>query len=229
MCRKIYNFGPTKQECKNRLTEELKGVQHVPSLLLHQDIASLNLKNYTILECEPLHDIKGHLQNIFDALPNILEKELAEQCKDLLNINLLQKNTKRGSDCRLTAIHLLLPLIREPAPEGIVTHYSGAVICQQVCTIHLKLYNSTFLHHELCTELFEGNTQISHCKLFGSHMHAIVVHSPIQNEIMCLSSCNTECEERLFGQANSIGQETMNRQPNTIKQSSYEVQLIPVH
>lgn len=108
MCPKIYNFGPTKQECKNRLTEELKGVQRVPSLLLHhpeQDIASLNLKYYTILEGEPLHDIKGHLQNIFDALPNILEKELAKQCKDLLNIDLLQKNTKRGSDCRLTAIH----------------------------------------------------------------------------------------------------------------------------
>lgn len=79
----------------------------------------------------------------------------------------------------------------------------------------LKLYNSTFLHHELCTELFYGNTQISHRKLFGSHMHAIVVHAPIQNEIMCLSSCNTECEERLFGQAKSIAQESMNRQPNT--------------
>lgn len=55
----------------------------------------------------------------------------------------------------------------------------------------LKLYNSTFLHHELCTELFEGNTQISRRKLFGSHMHAIVVHAPTQYEIMCLSSCNT--------------------------------------
>lgn len=83
MCRKIYNSGPTKQDCKNRLTEELKGVQRVPSLLLHhpeQDIASLNLKNYTILQCEPLHYIKGHLQNIFYALPkaNILEKAISK-------------------------------------------------------------------------------------------------------------------------------------------------------
>ena len=51
---------------------------------------------------------------------------------------------------------------------------------------HNPYYNSTFLHHELCTELFEGNTQISHRKLFGSHMHAIVVHAPIQDHVLVI-------------------------------------------
>ena len=46
--------------------------------------------------------------SVFEALPSIL----ARKCKDP-NIDLLQKNTKRGSDCRLTAIHLLLLLKKE--------------------------------------------------------------------------------------------------------------------
>lgn len=69
--RKIYDFGFTKKDTKQKLVEALKGVQRVPSLLIHtptQSIETLNLQNYTILECEPLHDIKGHLSNIFDAL-----------------------------------------------------------------------------------------------------------------------------------------------------------------
>ena len=33
---------------------------------------------------------------------------------------------------------------------------------------------------------------------------------------MCLRSCNAKYEERLFGQAKAIAQNTTNRQPNTI-------------
>lgn len=80
--RKIYDFGFTKKDTKQKLVEALKGVQRVPSLLIHtptQSIETLNLQNYTILECEPLHDIKGHLSNIFDALSSILEKEFAKR------------------------------------------------------------------------------------------------------------------------------------------------------
>lgn len=50
LCRKMYDIGSTKQECKSRLNEDLKGVR-VPFLLLNnpkQDITTLNLKNYTI-------------------------------------------------------------------------------------------------------------------------------------------------------------------------------------
>lgn len=50
---------------------------------------------------------------------------------------------------------------------------------------------------------------------FGSHLHVLVIHAPAQYEIMCLRSCNTECEERLFGQAKAIALTTTNRQPST--------------
>jgi hypothetical protein len=226
--RKIYDFGPTKKDVKERLNEHLRGIQRVPSLLLHnptQHIGTLNLQNYTILECEPLHDIKGHLTNIFEALPSILERELAKSCKELLDVDLLQKDTKRGADCRLTAIHLLSLLKQSPAQKNVVRLIETIVSIAELLYSDdtkrspqavLKLYNSTFLHHELCKILFEGTTQISHRKLFGSHLHALVVHAPTQYEIMCLRSCNAEFEERLFGQAKAIALATTNRQPNTI-------------
>ncbi len=53
---------------------ELLGVQRVPSLLVtkpEQPLTELNLDTYTILDCEPLHDLKGHLTNVLEELPNI--------------------------------------------------------------------------------------------------------------------------------------------------------------
>ena len=82
--REIYDFGSTKADTRQKLNEALKGIQRVPSLLLHcptENIQRLNLQNYTILECEPLHDLKRHLSNVLELLPTILEKTLAENCK----------------------------------------------------------------------------------------------------------------------------------------------------
>ena len=94
----------------------MKGVQRLPSLLLtnpSQSLDELNLQNYTILDCEPLHDLKGHLSNLFDELPHILEKSLAEDVSAILNVHLHTKETKRGGDYRLAAIHVLALLKTE--------------------------------------------------------------------------------------------------------------------
>ena len=216
--RQIYDFRSTKKDTKEKLNEALL---YNPT----QNIETVNLKNYTILECEPLHDMKDHLSNLFDALPSILEKELATRCKQLLHVDLFQKDTKRGADCRLAAIHLLSLLERSPAPKKVVKLMETIVIISEILYADdikrspqtvLQLYNSTFLHHELCKDLFHETTVISHRKLFGSHLHALAVHAPAQYEIMSLRSCNAECEERLFGQAKAIAQATTNRQASTI-------------
>lgn len=226
--RKIYDFGSAKADTRQSLNEALRGVQRVPSLLLSsptKNIQTLNLQNYTILECEPLHDLKGHLCNVFEILPTILEKELAASCKTILDIDLFKKDTKRGADCRLTAIHLLSLLSRSPStPYKVLRLIQTIVIIGEILYADdtnrspqsvLKLYNCSFLHHELCKELF-NTTVMTRRKLFGSHLHALILHAPTQYEIMSLRSCNAECEERLFGQAKAIAQGTTNRQPNTI-------------
>jgi len=50
----------------------------VPSLLIlnpKQALSSLKLEQYTVLDCKPLHDIKGYLANLFEELPYILATE----------------------------------------------------------------------------------------------------------------------------------------------------------
>jgi len=63
----------------------------VPSLLIlnpEQALSDLNLEQYTVLDCEPLHDIKGHLANLFEELPYILADEVRKKCEALLETNL---------------------------------------------------------------------------------------------------------------------------------------------
>ena len=57
-------MGKKKEDLDHCLKEILKGVQRVPTLLLlnpTQSLTELNLQHYTVLDCEPLHDLKGHL------------------------------------------------------------------------------------------------------------------------------------------------------------------------
>lgn len=69
-------------------------------------LSEINLEHYTILDCEPLHDLKGHIQNVLDELPGKLEKTLAVEVKALIDTD-LGKDMRTGGDYRLTAIHLL--------------------------------------------------------------------------------------------------------------------------
>jgi len=105
--KKSSDFGATKKEATQMLTAALRGVHHVPTLLLNNptQLLELNLQDYTILDCEPLHDMKGHLKNLVDEVPHILNKQLADDSKKLINTKL--KKEKTAADYRLVAIHLL--------------------------------------------------------------------------------------------------------------------------
>ena len=62
--RGIWDNDKPKKELQSLLVQCLKGVQRVPSLLVtdpEQPLDSVNLADYTILDCKPLHDLKGHL------------------------------------------------------------------------------------------------------------------------------------------------------------------------
>lgn len=81
----------------------------MPSLLLlnpTQSLSEINLEHYTVLDCEPLHDIKGPIQNVFDKLPGKLNKGLAGEVKAPIDTDLVN-DMKAGGDYRLTAIYLL--------------------------------------------------------------------------------------------------------------------------
>jgi len=184
------------------LTAALRGVQRVPTLLLNnptQLLDELNLQDYTILDCEPLHDMKGHLQNLVNEVPHILKKQLADDSKKLINTNLNKEKT--GADYRLVGIHLLCLLCKKNAPAKVIQLLANIVSISELLYANnlqrtpmmiLRLYNLTWLHFELCNELFTITKVVTHRKLFRQYLHALVVHAPPQYEIVCMKSCNSE-------------------------------------
>jgi len=59
-----------------------------------------------VLDCEPLHDLKGHLDSLFAELPSLLDTPLATEITSILKADLLGRGTKRG-DYHLAALHVL--------------------------------------------------------------------------------------------------------------------------
>jgi len=64
--RGIWDPDRPKKELEAVLAQSLKGAQRVLSLLITDP-------EYTILDCEPLNDLKGHLKHLLTELPYILK------------------------------------------------------------------------------------------------------------------------------------------------------------
>lgn len=87
----VYDFGTRKTELTKSLKSLLCGIQRVPSLLLlnpTQNLADTNLRDYTVLDCEPLHDLKGHIQNLIDEVPFKLNKQLEMEVKQQISVRI---------------------------------------------------------------------------------------------------------------------------------------------
>ena len=83
------------------IAQSLKGAQRVPSLLITDP-------EYTILNCEPLHDLKGHLKHLLTELPYILHGEPLELCQELLENVLISKREGgfTGADLRVALLEV---------------------------------------------------------------------------------------------------------------------------
>ena len=210
--RGIHDTDMLKPQLQAKLTNILMGIQRVPTLVLLnpcQDLTSLRLKDYTVLDCEPLHDIKGHFGNLFKELPHILPPELRSSCKEVIEANM--KDNMTGAAYRLMSIELFLHAKKADADSSILLLLETAVRMSELIysidekrtpRLVLQLYNCTWLHHALCSELFPSfHGDLNRNKFFGSYLHSLVVHAPIQLEIISLRSVNTENQERYFNQA----------------------------
>lgn len=91
----------------------------------------------------------------------------------------------------------------------------------------LQLYNCSWYHHELLQSLIPQPRTITRQKLFGSYLHDISCHAAPQFELVCLRSCNTEFEERLFGQVKRVAESCTNRKPqNVLGQAFIRLQVL---
>ena len=85
--RNITIDGKKKPQLQLELTELLQGGQRVPTLLSQnptKSLSSLNLQNYEILDCEPLHDLKGHHYNLLTELITLIPSPVQQECKAIL-------------------------------------------------------------------------------------------------------------------------------------------------
>lgn len=151
------------------LTGILKGAQRVPTILLlnpSECLADLNLAQYSVLDSEPLQDLKGHLINLLSDLPYILTGTTKTFCFDLLNNILYSKKSDgySGSDLRVALIEAFKLLYSQAIDPAIKTLLSTAVKIQEILYSGdddkrtpksiIQLYNCTWIHHELCKTLY---------------------------------------------------------------------------
>ena len=102
-----------KSSLQIKLDEEMHGIQRLPSLLYQEDNTSmkdLNLDRYEVLPCKPLHDIKGHISNLYDEIGNHLSKDEKKYFKDMVTLSFDNKECKRGVNYRKSLLKLVLVL-----------------------------------------------------------------------------------------------------------------------
>eukprot|EP00731_Ephydatia_muelleri_P007038 Em0003g1286a len=110
-------IGKNRATLQKELQEILQRVQRVPSLLLLQpdeSLTNLNLQYYEVMDCEPLHDIKGHLLNLFQELPSVLPSSVKHKCVNQINMS-IKKEKITASDLRSTLVRLFLQVYNTDA------------------------------------------------------------------------------------------------------------------
>ena len=123
---------------------------------------------YSVMNCEPLHDVKGHLANLLEELPTLLSNEQREKCNDLLKAKLGAKVI--GADMRSTVITLYNLLVKENANQWVLQVLHSIIKVSQILYSDeekrnpkqvLSLHNNAWLHMELCKDLIPVPKSIS--------------------------------------------------------------------
>ena len=231
--RGVFDLTGNKKELTVKLQKILCGAQRVPTILIanpSQPLHELSLESYTVLDSEPLHDLKGHLINLLTEFPKLLFDDndvCKDSTKELLEQLLFKKkqNGYSGSDQRVALIELNNLIQCQTVSDKKKLLLSTAVKISELLYSSdnkrtpksvLQLYNCTWLHHELCKTLFSKPKEVSYEKFFRLYLHSLVVHAPRQYEIVCLKSINTENQERIFQQAKQIALKCTNRKPDNV-------------
>jgi hypothetical protein len=220
--------GKLKPAIQNDLTVLLKGAQRVPTLLTlnpTQTLKSQNLEHYEVLDCEPLHDFKGHAYNLLKEIPTLFTSPLKEDIEQLIQTT-VPKQKVSGALLRLATIKLYLKLLRHADVDKKIIQLMGTLVkiselLYATDNIHtpksiLQLHNVAWMHHELCCDLIPIPKEQTQDKLYGTCLHDLVVHGPRQYQMMCLRSANAESTERLFSQVKHVSMRATNRKPDNV-------------
>ena len=111
-----------------------ESTNHAPLFNPQQYPSQLNLQHYTILDCEPLHDIKGHFLNLFSELPYLFKGDDRTMCDQVIAAN--KGSTMTGAKCRVCMIQLFLHLLHRPVSSEILLLVETAVRISELLYMH---------------------------------------------------------------------------------------------
>ena len=219
----------TAKDLQQILDEEMCGIQHIPTLLFHQNDYNLvqnNLNMYEILYHEPLHDISNHTKNLYKELPQHAQKELKLLIEDAIETSFNQKECKNSTDHRKSLLilcnwfmenninHFIKQLFITMAEIQEISYKSDNERTPQYI---LRLFTITFIHAMLLKINIQSHPKcLTKRKLFGSYYHSIVQHAPEQYRLFSARSANTEKEEATFNDFKTSTNLTSNHHPSNV-------------
>ena len=127
----------------------------MPTLFFSEPETTTELNSYEILPCEPLHDVKGHLNNLYEEIVyHAKNKEEKILLQNTIGHVMGDKSCIRGIDYRVSLIQLVVTL-RNKINEQIFDILDTMCEIQEILyasenkrsveTI-LRMHNQTFLH-----------------------------------------------------------------------------------
>ena len=150
-------------------------------------LSDLYLSSYCVLPYESRHHLKSYLAAVLRMLPSILPSSALKGCV-CKYLDTLEKANLYGSDLWEALVEVALIFASHPVQGPVLT--SGIIYSQdsdrspKQC---LQFYNCAYKVHELHCAMFEK----VHTSLY---FHALLVHGPVQHEVVCCRSTNTENE-----------------------------------
>ena len=209
--------GAKRDVLQEELNRRLQGIDRVPAMFYgNEEISAeeMGLAQYEISPSEPLHDIKGHIMNLWIAVPSLLSDTEKEKFQEALDGAYGSKCKVTGADYRLSVITVyaqLKGIVSKDVEELIRTLMVISKLAYQPAAKRsprsiLLLFNTVFVHASLILKLFGKkwfSSKLSNQKLFGIYYHSIVGHFAKVNRTIALSSIYAEAEERMFSFMNA--------------------------
>ena len=235
----------TKSELQFELSQELSGISRVPALFYStplETLENLNLQFYDILPSESMHDIAGHISNIFEESPNHISKPTEkskrkqkakettpDELKMIINLSMEGKEVKLCVDYRLSLLkvsHYMKDRFEEK-DQNLQLMLDTLVEIQAILYLPeeertprtiLRLHNLTFLHAIMCHSIFDRKNikSMMYRKFYGKYYHGLITHAPFQYRLISGSASNAEDEERVFNKIKRITANTSSNHPGHI-------------
>jgi len=218
-----------KDDLQEMLDETLTGKQRVPALLFknpESSLQSLNLGQYEILPCEPLHDIGHHIQNVLTELPYHVSDAESQVINECIDITLGNKESKRTIDYRSALVKTAAMAHQSNIISTEVLSLLDTLIQMQEIlyspddkrspALVLRYLNQAWYHSILLKRVIKKPKKLTMRKLFGVYYHNLTTHAGLMLRLISGLASNTEEQERIFNAIKRITKQTSNYHPGQI-------------